>query len=123
MLDILVCIPLVFLLMILTLGICSDIFLKETLTVAAFEGARAGVRRRATVNHALQQAENVLEARGVVDGTVTIVPSNFSNLNALDEITVIVSAPISGNSFFGYNPLNPTRYASAQVVMVREFDD
>ena len=86
-------------------------------------GARAGVRRRATVNHALQQAENVLEARGVVDGTVTIVPSNFSNLNALDEITVIVSAPISGNSFFGYNPLNPTRYASAQVVMVREFDD
>ena len=73
------CIPLVFLLMILTLAICSDIYLKETLTVAAFEGARAGVRRRATAEFSVAQAENILASRGIVGGVVTTTPENFEN--------------------------------------------
>ena len=42
------CLPVVLILMLGTLEICSGIFLRESLNIASFEGARAGVRRQAT---------------------------------------------------------------------------
>ncbi len=117
------CIPVVVVLMIGTLSVCSDIYLKETLTVAAFEGARSAVRRRATPEIAQASAENILNSRGIVNGTVTITPDDFSELRAMDEVTVLVTAPVEGNSFFSWNAVLPTRFVSARVTMVREFDD
>ena len=117
------CIPVVVILMIGTLSVCSDIYLKETLTVAAFEGVRSAVRRRATPEIAIASAENILNSRGIVNGTVTVIPDDFSGLQAMDDVTVLVTAPVEGNSFFSWNAILPTRYVSARVTMVREFDD
>ena len=117
------CIPVVVVLMIGTLSVCSDMYLKETLTVAAFEGARTGVRRRATAAMSEAAAQNILDARGIVDATVTVTPDDLSTLNAMDAVTVMVVAPVEGNTFFSWNAIMPTRYVSARVTMVREFDD
>ncbi len=105
-----------------TLETCSGLFLKETLTIAAFEGARVGVRRRATAEMVQDRCEEVLDERGVIGYSVIIEPADFSNLDALDTITVTVRAPTAGNSLYVFDFL-AGKNASAQVSMVREFDD
>lgn len=116
------CIPLVLLLTFATLEICSAIFVKETLTVAAYEGARVGVKRKATNLDAFTQARNILEARGVVDYEINITPEDFSTLSELDLITVNVQAPGAGNSFF-IGQFFEGQWISSTVKMVREFDE
>lgn len=116
------CIPVVLLLTFATLEICSAIFVKETLTVAAYEGARIGVKRRATYQDAYDQTLSILEARGLVNYEINISPANFNSLDALDLITINVEAPTAGNSFF-IGQFLEGRSLSATVRMVREFDD
>jgi hypothetical protein len=110
------------LIMFATLEVCSGIFLTETVTVAAFEGARVGVRRRATSQDARDQVEAVLAARNITGSTITITPNDFSTLRALDPITVTVTAPTTGNSLYVFDFL-AGRTVSGQVSMVREFDE
>lgn len=83
-----------------TLEVCSSIYLRESVTVAAFEAARVGVKRKATRQDAVDQANNILAARGIKGGIVGVTPSDFSSLNALQPITVTVRAPINKNAFF-----------------------
>lgn len=116
------CIPIVILLMFGTLETCSGIFLRESLTVAAFEGARVGVRRRASANDVIAQVESVLVMRDVTNATIEVDPPDFSSLNALDPIQVTITAPTAGNSLFIFDSF-VGRDISAQVTMVREFDD
>jgi len=116
------CIPIVILLMFGTLEACSAIFLRESLTVAAYEGARVGVRRRATFEMVEDQCNAVLEARGIVNATVTITPNDFNTLSALEPITVTVSAPLEGNSSYVFNYFS-NRQTTSSVSMMREFDD
>ena len=116
------CIPIVLLLTFATLEICSAIFVKETLTIACYEGARIGVKRRATAQAAYDQTESVLQARGIVDYTINVTPSDFGTLDALDVITINVEAPVDGNAFF-IGQFIEGRNLSSTVRMVREFND
>jgi len=116
------CIPVVLLIMFGTLETCSGVFLKEALTVTAYEGCRVGVRRRATATDVTNECNALLAARGITGATVTVTPNNFSALNALDQISVTVSAPTNGNSAYIFNFL-ADRSVSAKVTMVREFDE
>ena len=105
-----------------TLEICSAIFVKETLTVACYEGARVGVKRNATADAVKLTCEDVLDARNVVDYTITVTPNNFDSLDALDPIQVNVSIPTAKNSFF-VGQFFAGKKISSTVVMVREFDE
>ena len=105
-----------------TLETCAGLYLKETLTVAAFEGVRVGVRRRATADDVIARANEVLDERGVVGATVEVSPSNFNSLDALDPITVTIAAPTAGNSLYIFDFV-ADKTASARCTMVREFDD
>lgn len=115
-----ICLPIIVMLTLATLEFTSAIFLKETLTISAYEGARVGVQRSATNDQAKKQAQSVLDARGVKSATVTVTPSDITKLNALDVVTVQVTAPISGNSFF-VGKFMTGRTVSATVNMRREF--
>lgn len=106
-----------------TLSVCADMYLKQTLTVAAFEGARTGVRRRGNLEAIEASVQNILDARGVVQGQITVTPEDFSGLKALDEIEVLVAVPAKGNTFFDWALLGADRWVSAKVVMAREFND
>lgn len=117
------CIPLVILLMFGTLSVCSDIYLKQTLTIAAFEGARTGVRRHGNRQGVEAAVQNILDARGVVNANITIFPSDFSTLQALDEIEVQVTVPTENNTFYSWGLLGSDRQIAAMVVMAREFDE
>lgn len=120
------CLPIVLLLMFGTLGVCNALFLKETITIAAYEGARAGVKKNATAATVTTTVQSVLSARGLTQRTagdfeITVTPSSLSSLKALDPVTVTVNVPVSGYVPFVGNFFRSTR-VGASVTMVREFD-
>lgn len=118
--------PLIIILMMGTLEVCSGIYLKESLTICAFEGARAGVKRRSTAQDVENRLIEVLADRQILlpdDGSgITITPSDFSGLGELDPITVTLRVPTAGNSLYIFDSL-VNRNVSASVTMVREFDE
>ena len=116
------CIPVVILVMFGTLETCSGIFLNESLKIVAYEGARVGVRRGATFASVQERCEEVLAARNVTGAAITISPSNFESLAALEPITVTVTAPYAGNSALAFS-IFELRDSTASVAMMREFDD
>ena len=117
------CLPVVLILMLGTLEICSGIFLNESLKIASFEWARAGVRRQATPDQVRAVVMEVLEARGVQGAQIEIdPPAGFVGLDALSPITVTISAPALGNSRLNFDVLTG-RTISARTTMLREFDE
>jgi Flp pilus assembly protein TadG len=96
--ELAVCLPVVVLIVIATIEACSALFLKQSLTVAAYEGARTALAER-TISGSVQAACNqVLKDRKVKGGTVTITPSNIAALQPGDYFDVTVSAPCNSNS-------------------------
>ena len=111
-----------------TLEVSAAYYVKESITVAAFEGIRAGTRRRATRQDVLDRLAEVLADRqitipnGDANASIQVTPDDFSTLKALDPITVTITAPTAGNSIFIFDSF-VNRYISKSVTMVREFDE
>ena len=104
-----------------TLEICSGFFLQESLTIAAYEGARTAARQDATPEGVREYVLELLEDRGVKigDGEIEITPASFENHRALNPVTVRVSAPTAGNSIFVFERL-ANRTLSAEVTFAFE---
>ncbi|MEQ1906765.1 MAG: TadE/TadG family type IV pilus assembly protein [Pirellulaceae bacterium] len=116
------CIPLILILASGTLEISRMIFLKERLTVCAYEGCRSGVKRRSTADQVRATVNSMLPAFGITNATVTVTPNNFDALNKLDPIYVTIQVPYSGAARLYGSALSQTSMSST-VSMVREFDD
>ena len=116
------CIPMLFIVMFGTLETCSGIFLAEAIKVSCYEGCRVGVRRRATRDDVIDQVNNVLDARGITGATISVGPETFAGMDALDPITVHITAPTAGNSLYIFD-FFAGRSISAEVSMVKEFDE
>lgn len=96
------CILVMFPILFGTLEICSGFYLQESLTIAAYEGARTAARQDATPSDVRDYVREILEDRGVdiSNGDIDIDPAAFGNQRALDPVTVTVSCPTAGNSIF-----------------------
>ena len=101
------CFPLIIILMMGTLEVCLGIYLKESITICAFEGARVGVRRRGTAEEVLDTVQAALADRQVTvpEGAITITPPSFGALSALDPIRIEIVAPTAGNSLYIFDRL------------------
>jgi hypothetical protein len=73
------------------------VFVKQRVCSAAYEGSRVAVRPDSTPAHIDARAREVLDASGVIDAQVTITPSDFSELDPGEQVTVTVSAPTASN--------------------------
>ena len=93
-----VCLPIIVLLVIGTIEACSMIFLKQSLAIAAYEGARTAIIPGATKAQVEAACQQILTDRKVTGGTVTIKPTNIDALNPGEFVDVTVSAPCSSNS-------------------------
>jgi Flp pilus assembly protein TadG len=96
--ELAVCLPVVVLLVIATIEACSAIFLKQSLTVAAYEGARTALADRTTSGSVQAACNQVLADRNIQGATVTVSPSNIAALQSGAFIDVTVSAPCDANS-------------------------
>jgi Flp pilus assembly protein TadG len=98
------CIPVIIILMFGTLEICSGYYLKESLEIAAYEGARFGARQNTTPEDVREYVTDILADRNVTvtDADITITPATFGNQRVLDPLTVSVSCSATENSMFAF---------------------
>jgi Flp pilus assembly protein TadG len=92
-----VCLPVLVLVIVGSIEACTMVFLKESLTVAAYEGSRTALQPGATVDDVTGRCEEVLAERGVDGGSVDVTPSNIGGTAAGETIQVSVSAPCEEN--------------------------
>ncbi|MCA9050541.1 MAG: pilus assembly protein [Planctomycetaceae bacterium] len=115
-----VCLPILIVLLIGTIEACSMIYLKQSLSVASYEGIRASVASGATTASVTTACNRILTARNVQAATITITPSGFETQPAETLITVRVSAPAASNSIFS-GWFYDTIVIDGQATMMKEF--
>jgi hypothetical protein len=113
-----VALPVLLLIIICTIDICNFIFLKQTLTVAAYEGVRVAIVPESTLENVEVQIENVLQDRGVIPSSISVTPSNFDHALPGTFVQVSVSANSGDNSLIG---LLGQRVINAKLQMMKEF--
>jgi Flp pilus assembly protein TadG len=96
--ELAVCLPVVVLIVLATIEACSAIFLKQSLTVAAYEGARTALAERQVAGSVQNACNQILNDRNVNDATVTTSPANIAALQPGEFFDVTVSAPCNSNS-------------------------
>lgn len=113
-----ICLPVLLILVFGSMEVANGIFLEQSLTVAAYEGARTASSAGGTVAGAQQRIQEVLQGRGVTGQTVTVVPAVTAATARGTLVTVTVSVPGDQQA------LNPLRLLQGEtltqsVVMVR----
>jgi Flp pilus assembly protein TadG len=93
-----VCLPVIILIVLATIEACTMVFLKQSLSIAAYEGARAALVQSASTADVQRVAQQVLTERRVNGGTVSISPANLASIKPGQYLTVTVSAPAAGNN-------------------------
>jgi Flp pilus assembly protein TadG len=96
--ELAVCLPIVVLLVVATIEACSMIFLKQSLSVAAYEGVRTAITSGATAAKVQSTCNQILSDRHVKGATVTVNPVNIGAAVPGSYVDVTVTAPCAGNS-------------------------
>jgi hypothetical protein len=96
--ELAVCLPVVVLMVIATLESCSALFLKQSLTAAAYEGVRGAIVKGATTTSVQTACNQILADRRIQGSQVTLNPVSIASLKPGDFIDVTVSAPCTPNS-------------------------
>jgi hypothetical protein len=96
--ELAVCLPVVVLLVVATIESCSALFLKQSLTVAAYEGARKAIEKGSTTANIQTACNDILADRRIQGATVVVNPANKASLQPGEFIDVTVSAPCTANT-------------------------
>jgi hypothetical protein len=96
--ELAVCLPIVVLLVVATIEACSAIFLKQSLTVAAYEGVRTALEEGATATNVEDTCNRIFADRRIKGARVRVRPSDIAALEPGEFVDVIVSAPAASNS-------------------------
>lgn len=114
-----VCLPVLVLLVFGAIEASNFIFLKQSLSVAAYEGIRETVRNGSNNADGINRAQNILNARTVNDFSINFPNGEASGANRGDQIVMEVSAPTATNSPLAGQWLT-NRTLTARIVMVKE---
>ncbi len=96
--ELAVCLPVIVLLVIATIEACSALFLKQSLTAAAYEGVRTAIEHNSTPAAVQAACNQLLADRKIKGASIAINPPNIVNLNPGEFVAITVSAPCSSNS-------------------------
>jgi len=84
-----------------TIEACAMIYLKQTLKIAAFEGARVGMVPGSIALNVQAQSQLVLTDHSVVKSSISMLPAEPASLVNGDFFRVTVSAQCAPNSLIG----------------------
>ncbi|TWT99616.1 TadE-like protein [Botrimarina colliarenosi] len=114
-----ICLPVLMLLLLGTLESCSMIFLKQSLSIAAYEAGHTALLPNATDSDIRTAGEGVLTDRRIQNGAIQVLPGGIQSIDEGEYFEIRVSAPTDANrilplSFFG------GRQLSASAVFMKE---
>ncbi len=99
--------------------ITGAIYLQQSLTVAAYEGARVALLPNTDSQNVVTASNRILQSRKILGANVSVFPKNFNSGDFGDPIRVEVVAPIVQNAFL--NQLFPAQQSlTASVTMMKE---
>lgn len=120
--------PVLFVIISGTIEISSAIYLKESLKVAAYEGARNAINRDASDATVRNRVEAALNSRNIKLGDQTIstictISPQTDTAEILEPITVTVTVDVKDNLIVPFSWLKFANYTeiSADVTMLKEF--
>lgn len=93
--------PVFFMITMATVETCRVMYLRQTLTIAAYECARIGIVPGMKRDDIATQFNLILDGRKVKAGNLTLVPSDPTTLQFGDILTVSASAPADSNALVG----------------------
>jgi len=99
--ELAICLPILVLISLATIEACAMIYLKQTLTIAAFEGARIGMLPGSASLNVEAQSTLVLTDHGVTGFGISMFPANPAALTKGSYFRVNVTAPCAPNSLIG----------------------
>lgn len=115
-----VCLPVVLLVVFGTLETCEMIQLKQSLTVAAYEGVRTALVPDVEDGSVEVVCQELLAERGVNDAIITITPTSVASAPVGTYVSVEIRAPIASNCLTGF--VTPSGDdIMAHVEMMKEF--
>jgi Flp pilus assembly protein TadG len=115
-----VCLPIIVLIVLSTIEACSMIFLKQTLAIAAYQGARTAIVPGKTQTDVVAACTQILKDRNVDGAVVTVKPKDFENLDPGQYVDVTVTAPCNANSIVR-NKFYKGKTLTANASMMIEF--
>lgn len=116
--ELALCLPILFLILFATIEACSMLQLKQNVQVTAYEGARIGVLPGSTTALVEAQCEMLLDDRGILGYSITM-SQDPSTLDAGDMLTVTVSADCLANAVAG-GPFFEGKSITESIVMRAE---
>lgn len=112
--------PVIILIAMGTIEACSMIYLKQSLEIAAYEGARVSINPSSTTENVEGQCLQILTERGVDAAAVTVTPDNIQAAAVGSFIQVSVTASCAENSLFG-SMFYSGKTLNGIVEMMKEF--
>ncbi|MCA8998185.1 MAG: pilus assembly protein [Planctomycetaceae bacterium] len=104
------CLPLMIMLVFGSMEASNALFLRQGLSIAAYEAAQVATQSGMAAAAAEARAQEVLDARNIAGYAVTISPQVTATTSPGTTVTVTVTAPIDANS------LGPSWYFTNSVI-------
>ncbi|MCA9265155.1 MAG: pilus assembly protein [Planctomycetales bacterium] len=111
-----VCLPVIVLLVLGAIEATNMVFLKQSLSVAAYEGGRTAVVPDATDADVIAKCQEILNERRVNGANIAITPDPVEDLGSGEYIHIEVSAPCTGNTL-----LSGSIYRGRSMTVFSEF--
>lgn len=121
--ELAICLPILVSIAFSTVEICSALYLKESLTIAAYEGSRVGKAAGGTNANAVARVFSILDERGIKydrSSAVTISAPGFDTAGELTLVTVTVKVKAQDNTI-SLTSLFLATFIEARVVCAKEF--
>lgn len=99
--DVFVCLPVLALIALATIEASAMLFVQQSLSIAAYEGARIALAPGADSAQVEQQCQMILANREVRDATIVVRPIGSPEQDVGSWVEVEASAPFSSNSLVG----------------------
>jgi len=115
-----VALPLLLLLIAATVDICNMMFLRQHMTVAAYEGARVAITNDSSIEDVEAQVQIILNERGIVPNEIVVSPADFATADFRTPIEVEISADASANTLFR-GVFAKDKVITARMTMMKEY--
>lgn len=118
--ELAVCLPIIVLLTLACIESCTMIYLKQSLTIAAYEAGRTAVMPGAGSSDVIADCQQVLADRNVHGAIITVNPTDITTVSKGSHLEVTITAPcddnlVAGHWFFGGRSL------TSKSVFIKEF--
>jgi Flp pilus assembly protein TadG len=100
--------PLFLLVVLGALTLAQFIYHRKSVVMATAEGARLAAQRSSTAADVRGYVQQILAARRITGGTVSLSPATIDSLNPGDVITVTTTAPFAGIGQTYFTPSGST---------------